>query len=60
MCFEELKAFIDEHQCLSMTRKAKGAENNTAVWLNSQKKKFRQNKLTEKQIEMLRSLGIEL
>lgn len=60
MRFEELKAFIDKHQRLPMTRKAKCVENSIAVWLNSQKKKFRQNKLTEKQTEMLRSLGLEL
>ena len=29
--FEELKEFVEEHKCLPMTRKAKGAENNTAV-----------------------------
>ena len=58
--YEELKAFIDEHKRLPLTRKAKGAENNTAVWLNSQKKKFRQGKLTDEQIKMLRDLQIDL
>ena len=60
MRFEELKAFIEEHKCLPMTRKAKGAENNTAVWLNSQKKKYRAGQLSSERAEMLRSLGIEL
>jgi len=58
--FEELKAFIEEHKCLPMTRKAKGAENNTAVWLNSQKKKYRAGQLSAERAKMLRSLGIEL
>ena len=58
--YEELKAFIEEHGCLPMTRKEKGAENSTAVWLNSQKKKYRQGQLSEERADKLRKLGIEL
>ena len=58
--FEELKAFIEKHKCLPMTRKAKGAENNTAVWLNSQRKKYRAGELSAERTEMLRSIGVNL
>ena len=58
--YEELKTFIAEHKCLPMTRKAKGAENNTAVWLNSQKKKYRAGQLSAEREAMLREIGIEL
>ncbi|ADU24056.1 Helicase associated domain protein [Ruminococcus albus] len=58
--YEELKTFIEEHGCLPMTRKEKGDENSTAVWLNSQKKKYRQGQLSEDRADKLRKLGIEL
>lgn len=58
--FEELKAFIEKHKCLPMTRKAKGAENNTAVWLNSQRKKYRAGELSAERAAKLKSIGINL
>ena len=58
--FEELKAFIEKHKCLPMTRKAKGAENNTAVWLNSQRKKYRAGELSAEKADKLRSIGVTL
>ncbi|MBR1765147.1 MAG: Helicase associated domain protein [Ruminococcus sp.] len=58
--FEELKAFIEKHKCLPMTRRAKGAENNTAVWLNSQRKKYRAGQLSDERADRLRSIGIKL
>ena len=58
--YEELKAFIEEHKCLPMTRKVKGSENDTAVWLNSQKKKYREGKLQADRIKLLNQLGVNL
>lgn len=58
--FEELKAFIAEHGRLPLTRKEKGAENNIAVWMNSQKKKYRAGKLSAERAEMLRNIGVSL
>ena len=58
--FEELKAFIESYQRLPLTRKIKGPENSIAVWLNSQKKKFKEAKLTGEQIMMLKAVGVEL
>ena len=60
MRYEELKAFIDDNKRLPLTRKAKGAENSIAVWLNSQKKKYRAGDLSSKRADMLTKLGVEL
>lgn len=60
MRYEELKAFIDNSKRLPLTRKEKGAENSIAVWLNSQKKKYRAGDLSSKRADMLTKLGVEL
>ena len=57
--YEELKAFIEEHKCLPLTRKVKDAENSIAVWLNSQRKKYREGKLSEDKARVLREIGVE-
>ena len=58
--FEELKAFIESYQRMPLTRKIKGPENSIAVWLNSQKKKFKEGNLAVEQIKMLKAAGVEL
>ena len=60
MRYEELKAFIDENKRLPLTRKLKGAENSIAVWLNTQKKKYRAGELPEDKIAMLKQISVTL
>ena len=58
--YEELRSFIAENGRMPLTRKIKGSENSIAVWLNSQKKKYKNGQMSDKHIEMLKELKVDL
>ena len=58
--YEELRSFIAENGRMPLTRKIKGSENSIAVWLNSQKKKYKNGQMSDKHIEMLEALKVDL
>lgn len=58
--YERLKAFIDERGYIPKATKKKPDEFYIAIWIYNQRKKFRQGKVTEEHIRLLRELGIEL
>lgn len=58
--YERLKTFIDERGYIPKNNKKKPDEFYIAIWIYNQRKKFRQGKMTEEHIRLLRELGIEL